>query len=337
LKRNYLGVLICGGYLLLAVAAAQATFSIVAIDPETGEVGSAGASCVTNAIQISDMHPGVGAIHHQASNLWANYVNARNLMDAGESPQAIIAWLVAHDAQGTPSFRQYLVVGLADGGSSAAYTGVDCDDWKGQRIGPNYAIGGNTLLGPQIVTAMETAFLNTPGSLALRLMAALQAANVPGADTRCLSDNKPAISAFIRVAHAGDDPDHCFLDLEVADTAPNQNPLDILQGQFDAWLETAVPVDVLAPAIAVTNQPNPFNPSTEIRYRLDRTQDVVLSVVDLRGREVRQLVTGVVSAGWHAVRWDGRDAAGRDLPTGVYFARMTTRFQATSGRMMLVR
>lgn len=328
---------ILAAWLILGASLAQATFSIVAVDPQTGEVGSAGASCVTNAIQISDVHPGVGAIHTQASNLWANYVNAQTHMNMGWSPQQIIDWLVAHDAEGTPSYRQYAIVDLVGGGRSAAYTGVDCDDWKGHRQGPVYAIAGNTLLGPTVVAAMESAFLNTNQSLAFRLMAALQAANVPGADSRCASDDKPAISAFIIVARPGESEGDYYLELSVTDTAPNQNPIDILQAQFDAWAVTDVPPGAIASSIEVANQPNPFNPSTEIRFRLERDEDVVLGVFDLRGHQLCTLVEAAEPAGWHTARWDGRDAAGRDLPTGEYFARVRTKSGAVSCRMMLVR
>ena len=55
------------------------TFSIVAVDVNTGEVGSAGGSCIANSIIISDMHPGVGAIHTQSYWLSANQSYASNL------------------------------------------------------------------------------------------------------------------------------------------------------------------------------------------------------------------------------------------------------------------
>ena len=66
--------------LVLAGAPAQATFSIVAVDPATGEVGSAGASCISGSIIISDVHPGVGVIHTQSYWNAANQNNARNRM-----------------------------------------------------------------------------------------------------------------------------------------------------------------------------------------------------------------------------------------------------------------
>ncbi len=77
-----------------------------------------------------------------------------------------------------------------------------------------------------------------------------------------------------------------------------------------------------APAAAVTGSPNPFNPRTELRFATARDGRAVLTVHDLRGRLVRTLVDGPLPAGTHTAVWDGRDSAGRALPTGLYMARL---------------
>ena len=133
----------------MAVITADDTFSIVAVDSETQEVGSAGASCIGGSIIISDVHPGVGAIHTQSYWLAGNQNNAHDLMVDGLSPEQIIVWLEAHDVQGNPGVRQYGVVDLADGGRSAAFTGENCYDFKGHNTGQTYAIQGNILLGEE--------------------------------------------------------------------------------------------------------------------------------------------------------------------------------------------
>ncbi len=103
----------------------------------------------------------------------------------------------------------------------------------------------------------------------------------------------------------------------------------------------------LAPGVAVPpasrllgNAPNPFNPTTEIRFELaaaDAAAPVALRVLDARGRLVRTLMSGTLGAGAHAVTWDGRDPAGRLAASGVYFYRLETRRQAHTGRMLLVK
>ncbi len=144
----------------------------------TGEIGSAGASCVgpfggVGAFILSDVIEGIGGIHTQAYYLAANQVNAHNKMLEGLSPQEIIDWLVANDAQGNPTIRQYGIVDLTRNGESASYTGVNCDDYKNHVTGPGYAIQGNILLGQVIIDTMQYAFLNTSGPLADRLMKTL--------------------------------------------------------------------------------------------------------------------------------------------------------------------
>ena len=161
------------------------TFSIVAVDTMTGQVGSAGASCIQGSIIISDMHPGLGAIHTQSYWNAINQDSASSLMEQGYSPQEIIDWLVDNDAQNDPTIRQYGAVDLIEGGRSAAFTGENCSDFKGHKIGDTYAIQGNILLGQSILDNIEEAFLTQYGTFEEKLMASLMAANVVGADTRC--------------------------------------------------------------------------------------------------------------------------------------------------------
>ena len=73
----------------------------------------------------------------------------------------------------------------------------------------------------------------------------------------------------------------------------------------------------------VSNVPNPFNPSTEIRFSLPQAVPVLLTVHDMAGREVRVLAAGeVMAAGPNSVSWDGRDQAGRQSPSGSYLVKL---------------
>lgn len=78
-----------------------------------------------------------------------------------------------------------------------------------------------------------------------------------------------------------------------------------------------------APAFGLDqNHPNPFNPSTTIGYTLPEAANVRLVIYNVLGQEVRELVNDVQSAGRHQVRWDGRDAFGRQVATGLYISRL---------------
>ena len=228
-------------------ALAQDTFSIVAVDLATGQVGSAGATCLDDnqiaggAVIISDVIPDIGAIHTQSYWIPANQNAAHDqVVDNGLSPEALMAWLEENDAENNPAVRQYGMADLVSGvARAAAFTGDNCFDVKDHIVGENYAIQGNILLGEEILTQMEAGFLETPGTLAEKLMAALQGANVAGADTRCLDEGVSSRSAFLRVAYPGDDPDALTLDLVVSLTPVGVEPIDVLQQEFNAWNSTS--------------------------------------------------------------------------------------------------
>lgn len=84
--------------------------------------------------------------------------------------------------------------------------------------------------------------------------------------------------------------------------------------------------------------PNPFNPSTEIRFDLPRQGPVTLQVVDARGRQVAVLLAGAMrNSGSHAVHWDARARDGRVLPSGVYWAQLDAQGVRRTARLVLVR
>jgi len=96
--------------------------------------------------------------------------------------------------------------------------------------------------------------------------------------------------------------------------------------------------DLPAAALAaMVNVPNPFNPGTELRFTVHRAGPARLEVYDARGRLVRTLHAGVLAAGPHAFRWDGRDDAGREQPSGVYLARLTVDGRTGARKMLLVK
>lgn len=97
------------------------------------------------------------------------------------------------------------------------------------------------------------------------------------------------------------------------------------------------PVAAAAPLHLHGSHPNPFNPSTTLTFTLDRPMAVSLEVLDVRGRLVRQLRSGVLAAGDHAVRWDGRDDAGATVAGGVYLARLAGEGGSALTKLMLVK
>ena len=85
------------------------------------------------------------------------------------------------------------------------------------------------------------------------------------------------------------------------------------------------------------NVPNPFNPTTTVRFALAETGHVTVSVYDIQGRRVCVLADEPRDAGMHQVQWNGRDHAGRSCASGVYVCRMVTQNRAFVKRMLMVR
>lgn len=267
---------------------AQDTFSIVAVDPETGEVGSAGASCldlnqfILPADFIGELFPGVGAINTQAFYSITNQRNAAQQMEMGDTPEEIIRWLEANDVDGSAVFRQYGVAKIIDGNPfAAAFTGQRTSEWKGHRVGDNYAIQGNILLGPEILDCMEINFLNTEGSLAEKLMAALQGANVPGADARCIDNGVSSLFAFLKVAQPDDPKGDPSLRIGVIFGAETENePIDSLQRLFDLQMN---PTGVQSEESGTINIfPNPVN--SLLTIKAGNIKELIL--FDVTGRKV---------------------------------------------------
>jgi len=99
--------------------------------------------------------------------------------------------------------------------------------------------------------------------------------------------------------------------------------------------------DAPAPAVAgpflAPCHPNPFNPATTLRFRLDAPGPARLEIFDLAGRRLALLVNADLPAGEHVTEWNGRDDAGNRLPSGVYVARLTTESGHALQKLTLVK
>lgn len=85
------------------------------------------------------------------------------------------------------------------------------------------------------------------------------------------------------------------------------------------------------------NLPNPFNPSTTIKYQLPNSGDISLVIYNLLGQQIRTLVKESMDAGFHSVVWDGKNELGHQVASGVYIYRLHTGDFSTARRMMLLK
>lgn len=216
-------------WLLILAAPASATFSIVAYDSVTQELGVAVQSrAFSVGMAVPWARAGVGAIATQASTNESFGPSGLDRLRRGESASETLHALL--DADSGSARRQ---LGIVDArGRSANFTGRLCSEWAGGVTGPGYAIQGNILAGEGVVKGMEQAFLNTPGELSERLLAALVAGQAAGGDRRGME------SAAILVVRPSDEyPEYRtrYVDLRVEDDKDPINELirvyRILEGQ----------------------------------------------------------------------------------------------------------
>jgi uncharacterized Ntn-hydrolase superfamily protein len=173
--------------LLIAVLAVRAadvnTFSIVAYDPVNGDWGVAVASKYFSVGAVVPWaEAGTGAVATQANVNVGYGPRGLELLRQGLDAKQVLARLLAEDTFEGKDGRQMALIDR--NGQIAAYTGPNALAWAGDRQGKTWSAQGNILVGPQVVEAMGRAFDATPGELAEKLFAALQAGDDAGGDRR---------------------------------------------------------------------------------------------------------------------------------------------------------
>ena len=168
----------------LVPAPAYATYSIVACDKQTH---SCGVAVQTNNLAVGASVPyamaGVGAIVSQFETNPNYGPRGLALLSQGETPAKALARILSEDNNfdgGTTADRQVAIVAID--GRTAVHIGENAQNspWAGSRIGDGYSIQGNGLVGARVVDAMQHAYLETDGTLAAKLIAALVAGDAAG-------------------------------------------------------------------------------------------------------------------------------------------------------------
>jgi uncharacterized Ntn-hydrolase superfamily protein len=215
------------------------TFSIVALDPETGDLGVAVAS---KFLAVGSVVPwaqaGVGAVATQA---WANVsygADGLDLLGSGVEPTMAIERLTAADEG-----RIHRQLGMVDAtGRSATYTGSGCFPWAGGRAVDGVAAQGNILSGPEVVDALVETFQAGVGTLTDRLLAALLAADRAGGDAR---GRESAAILIVRADAGYNGGNDRWIDLRVDD---HPDPVPELARLYAVWRllsEPPAPADLV--------------------------------------------------------------------------------------------
>src|SRR5213593_638061 len=150
--------------------ARPSTFSIVAFDPKTKDLG----------VAVESKFVAVGAVVPQAYANTAYGRDALAMLKRGIAPKDVVKKLVTEDKEAAQ--RQ---IGVVDArGRASSYTGKECFPWAGHVVGRNFAAQGNILAGEEVLKALARAFEMTQGYLPVRLLAALSAGQRAGGDKR---------------------------------------------------------------------------------------------------------------------------------------------------------
>jgi homoserine O-acetyltransferase len=203
------------------------TFSIVAYDPATGDLGVAVASKVLGVGSIVPFaKANVGAIATQSRANTAYGPEGLELLAGGQDAEATIQTLTDADDQ-----REHRQLGVVDAkGRPAAFTGEECLDWAGHNVGDHYTVQGNILAGENVLADMAAAYEKARGDqdseLADWLMAALAAADAAGGDSR----GKQSAALLVVRDKAGYGENDRYIDLRVEDHETPVEELDRLLG-----------------------------------------------------------------------------------------------------------
>ena len=158
-----------------------ATFSIVAYDPDSGDLGVAVQSkFIAVGAVVPYAEAGVGAIATQALGNTTYGPRGLKMLKAGMAPDAVLEKLQADDP-----LRERRQVAIVDAqGRTTAFTGKRCHAWAGHLQDENFCVQGNILAGEEVVQAMSKAYEDAEGELADRILAALAAGQEAGGDRR---------------------------------------------------------------------------------------------------------------------------------------------------------
>jgi uncharacterized Ntn-hydrolase superfamily protein len=203
------------------------TFSVLAHDAATGDLGIAVASCILAVGHaVPSARPGVGVVAVQARSRRGLGRSLLTGLDEGMSPEALVR-RAAHAAEDAE--RQVAVLGA--GGAVAADTGPGSFPVSGHLVGEGFSVQGNMLASPDVLPAMAQA-LGARGDLPDRLLAALTAGQDAGGDLR---GRQSAALLVVRGTAATDEDDGVLVDLRVDDSGDPVAQLRMLRNLQRAY------------------------------------------------------------------------------------------------------
>lgn len=237
MKNNIIATLALS---LALYAPASATWSIIVINPRTGEIGIAGASCTSDCSGIGSIIPGKGAIIVQAMSNYNAHDVGRRLIREGYSLDEIMNKVLLQ-ARFDPKHQQYAIVTLKEM-DPLTYTGDSAVFYKGTITGKGISVQGNLLTSENELKVIFDAVVQAQKdsmSTSEILMSALLAGSKAGGDKRC--GEQRAQSAFLVVAKPADDEKNPYMKLVVTGIEKGgDNAVAVLLEEYRKWIRGKV-------------------------------------------------------------------------------------------------
>ena len=167
-------------------------------------------------------------------------------------------------------------------------------------------------------------------------------------DDLCLAPGTPSHTSVLNIGESDSVSLKIYADSTTASqgsvtitTYPQSSPGDAISITFIAYFGTGVVISErpLKPTgFKLTSAyPNPFNPSTTLHYSVEKERETGITIHNIAGQKIRELYRGIQQPGSYAVTWDGSDAYGRAMASGIYIYTLKLGEIANQGKMILVR
>lgn len=234
------------------------TFSVVAFDPKTKDLGVAVESKFPAVgATVPFAHSGVGALATQSYANTSFGSRGLAMLKKRVAPRQVLARLTARDRE-----RAKRQVGIVDArGRAASFTGKECHPWAGHLVGKGYAVQGNILASEDVVKAMARAYEATAGDLPVKLLASLVAGQNAGGDRR---GQQSAALLVVREKGGYGGFNDRWVDLRVDD---HPEPIEELARIFQIWDVTMLTREDSKDVVVITPEVTSFVQRLLVRAR----------------------------------------------------------------------
>jgi uncharacterized Ntn-hydrolase superfamily protein len=233
---RWLGSMVLAALTLSCPSLARATYSISALDRETGELGGTGASCVPYAVDlIYGAVPARGVLNSQAYFVEELKTRALSLLGEGRSAVHVLAYVTDERLYPESASTQWGIVDVS--GGFASFTGPGAQAFAGDlgKVSADgrfvFTVQGNLLTSRLVLDRAAAAFEAGGCDLADRLISGLEAASLGGeGDARCTPEGRPAKSAYLDVTR----PDGSSVHISIPDVSPD-DPIAALRESYTSY------------------------------------------------------------------------------------------------------